>query len=93
MAILLSMLQALVTISIGLFTLSHRQVIILRAVIFCPCQISMAANNLLEGNYSSPVVWRAWSTLPMNASKGSEGLSQQVLIALCVVIREDICVQ
>ena len=56
MAILLSMLQALVTISIGLVTLSHRKSIILRAVIFRPCQTSMATNNLLEGNYSSPVV-------------------------------------
>ena len=56
MAILLLMLQALVTFSIGLFTLSHRKLIILRAVIFCPCQISMATNTLLEGNYSSPVV-------------------------------------
>ena len=56
LAISLSMLQALVTISIGLFTLSHHQLIILRAIIFRPCQISMATNNLLEGNYSSPVV-------------------------------------
>ena len=56
MAILLSMLQALVTISIGLFTLYYRKLIILRAVIFRPCQTSMATNNLLEGNYSSTVV-------------------------------------
>ena len=56
MAILLSMLQALVTISIGLFTLSHRKLIIFRAVKFRPCRISMTTNNLLEGNYSSPVV-------------------------------------
>ena len=56
MAILLSMLQALVTIFTGLFTPSHRKLIILRAVIFRPCQTSMATNNLLEGNYSSPVV-------------------------------------
>jgi hypothetical protein len=56
MAILFSMLQALVTISIGLFTLYYRKLIILRAVIFRPCQTSMATNNLLEGNYSSPVV-------------------------------------
>ena len=56
MAILLSMLQALVTILVGLFTLSHRKLIILRAVIFRPCQISMATNNLLEGNYSSSVI-------------------------------------
>ena len=54
-AILLSMLQALVTISIGLFTLSYRKLIILRAVIFCPRRIGMATNNLLEGKYSSPV--------------------------------------
>ena len=55
MAILFSMLQALVIVFTGLFTLSHRQLIILRAIIFRPCQTSMATNNLLEGNYSSPV--------------------------------------
>jgi len=33
MANLLSMLQALVTFSIGLFTLSHRKLIICRAII------------------------------------------------------------
>ena len=55
-AILLSMLQALVIISIGLFTLSHHKLIILRAVIFRPCQTSMATNNFLEGNYSSSAV-------------------------------------
>ena len=56
MAILLSMLQALVTIFIGLFTLSHSKFIIFRAIIIRLCQISMATSNLLEGNYSSPVV-------------------------------------
>jgi hypothetical protein len=56
MAITLSMVQAQVTIFIGLFTLSHRKFIIFRAIIFRPCQISMATNNLLEGNYSSSVV-------------------------------------
>jgi hypothetical protein len=56
MAILLSMLQALVTILVGLFTLSHRKLIICREIIFSPYQMSMTTNNLLEGNYSSPVV-------------------------------------
>ena len=56
MAILLSMLHALVTTSIGVFTLSHHKLIILSAIIFRPCQTSMATNNLLECNYSSTMV-------------------------------------
>jgi hypothetical protein len=56
MAILLSMLQALVTNFIGFFTLFNSKFIIFKAIVICPCQILMATNNLLEGNYSSPVV-------------------------------------
>ena len=56
MAILLSMLQALVTIFIGFFTLFNSKFIILGAIIIRPCRILMATNNMLGGNYSSPVV-------------------------------------